>query len=44
MSERRVRLTRKIVEAAQPGVHELKIWDSEVSGFGVRRGGWRCPV
>jgi integrase/predicted DNA-binding transcriptional regulator AlpA len=36
MSERRVRLTRKIVEGAEPGPRELKIWDADVSGFGVR--------
>ena len=36
MSERRVRLTRKIVESAEPGPREVKIWDADVSGFGVR--------
>ncbi|MDB5497274.1 MAG: hypothetical protein JWP28_1305, partial [Phenylobacterium sp.] len=36
MSERRVRLTRKIVEGAEPGPREVKIWDADVSGFGVR--------
>jgi integrase/predicted DNA-binding transcriptional regulator AlpA len=36
MPERRVRLTRKIVEGAEPGPRELKIWDADVSGFGVR--------
>jgi integrase/predicted DNA-binding transcriptional regulator AlpA len=36
MSEKRAKLTRRIVEGADLGLGERFIWDSEVSGFGVR--------
>ncbi|WP_372785009.1 tyrosine-type recombinase/integrase [Phenylobacterium sp.] len=36
MSDKRQKLTRKIVEAVEPGPKDQFLWDSEVVGFGVR--------
>jgi hypothetical protein len=33
MSEKRVKLTRRIVESAAVGASERFIWDGEVAGF-----------
>ncbi len=31
-----VKITKRIVDAAAPGEREYAIWDSEISGFGLR--------
>jgi integrase/predicted DNA-binding transcriptional regulator AlpA len=43
MSNRRQKLTRRLVEAVEPGLKDQFLWDSEVVGFGlrVRPGGHR---
>jgi integrase len=33
---RKVRLTKRAIDAAQPGAEEFKLWDTELAGFGMR--------
>ena len=36
MQDRRVNLTKRIVDAAKPATEDYQIWDAKVRGFGVR--------
>ena len=36
MPDRRVNLTKRIVDAAKPATKDYQIWDAKVRGFGVR--------
>src|ERR1700730_15247156 len=36
MQERRVSLTKRILEASRPAARDYQIWDTKVRGFGVR--------
>jgi hypothetical protein len=33
---KQVRLTKRVVDAAEPGANRYVVWDSELSGFGIR--------
>ncbi len=35
-SEKRVKLTKRVIDGAEPGDKEIWIWDSELRGFGAR--------